>query len=74
MTPSLIGANTDHGQIGDNAVDHQCCSQHIKESNMKTCYKKTSDYNTDSEFITIQYDTKKGLRGKSEFIEIAKKN
>ena len=34
MTPSLIGANANHELMGDDAVDCQCCSQHIKESNM----------------------------------------
>ena len=34
MTPSLIGANADHELMGNDAVDCQRCSQHIKESNM----------------------------------------
>ena len=74
MTPSLIGSNTNHERMGDDTGDRQCSSKRIQDSNMMTCDQNSSDHKTDSGYITIQYDTKKGLRGKSELIEIIKKN
>ena len=74
MTASLNGANADHERMGDGVGDRQCSSRRIQDSNTMTCDQNSSDHKTDSGYITIQYyNTKKGLTGKGEFIEIDKK-
>ena len=51
MTPSLIGTNADNELTGDDSVDCQRCSQHIKESIMmsdrKNPFKKFSIVDAD---------------------------
>ena len=77
MTPSLISTNADHELMGDDAVDCQRCSQHIKESNMMS-----DRMNPSKKFSSVdanKYSAKISRKKKRKLIEkmqrkIQKKN